>query len=300
MNLIINGDFEKNTPDTCDITMNCTLNDHSRAILPWIISRDNVTFDYIGTKYSEAHSGNYSLDLSSNTPFTISQYVAVTQNQRYKLEFYVKGLFEMNQSGIFWIDSYPLQTFTSSYLQWASVEYTFTALSNVSVVNIGTLLPNSGLLLDDATLTEALPTASPSPQQPDALSQGLVFGGIIFVILLFVGIGIAILSKKPRGKTAIVDSVQGSTTVIDCTEVMEPSPKQIRSYTAVEFNSISSIKKSDSIPVDINRIQLMAVNPVAYSSSNQPVQLIHNENIEHYSRCKIEQSQLEDKIKNLK
>ncbi|KAJ3259277.1 hypothetical protein HK103_002475, partial [Boothiomyces macroporosus] len=86
-NLLKNGDFEDHSAQYCKESW-CILTDE-KAIAPWKVCH--------GTQFEVDHSpwpnqsGQWSMDLSANTPYGIEQEVHLVPGEKYVLSFYLNA-----------------------------------------------------------------------------------------------------------------------------------------------------------------------------------------------------------------
>ena len=143
LNLIANGDFEDNGVWHCPGYKYC-LAPYANQPVTWYLSQ--------GTKFELNSSwpgflGNISLDLNSDSPYTIGQNVSLTVGKKYLLTFMLNSnpscVGGYNRTGFVSATGARVSTFTSNeggiafHEGWRKVTYPFTAVKAATEIKIG-------------------------------------------------------------------------------------------------------------------------------------------------------------------
>lgn len=163
-NLIVNGGFEDLGSQYC-LSNNCW-NLAQAAIAPWTVTSDWKKVELVARAVWPAW-GNWSMDLTSTQPVTISQSVTLIPQNLYVLSL------KLNQNaacgnttgkpGFVSVTGSPTGYFKHRYVsgvpwadQWKNYTYLFRAVSANTTISIGSLVPalpgDCGPAVDEITL----------------------------------------------------------------------------------------------------------------------------------------------------
>ncbi|KAJ3314948.1 hypothetical protein HDV04_004748 [Boothiomyces sp. JEL0838] len=156
-NLIQNGGFEDKASTYCptsNIVPYCYFNSSS-YIVPWVSNSDTVPIE-VGTN---AFQSNWSVDLSSTGPYSISQSVNLTPNEKYILTFELAGNDGVpnTKTGFVNVTGVQQQNFSHNKGDgWVMITYSFTAVQQNSLVTIGSTTEGEyGPLIDNVVLVSS-------------------------------------------------------------------------------------------------------------------------------------------------
>lgn len=155
-NLIANGDFEDFSSHYCNASW-CTSTNYS-FIAPWYVtSRSSIHFEIDRTPW-RAFSGNWSMDLNANQPYTLGQNVTLIVGRAYTLSFKLnRNIYgALNATGFVRATGSPAASFLylKGYKGWATVTYPFVASAVNTLVEVGSTTTGScGPVIDLVTLT---------------------------------------------------------------------------------------------------------------------------------------------------
>ncbi|KAJ3308444.1 hypothetical protein HDV04_001225 [Boothiomyces sp. JEL0838] len=155
-NLLKNGDFEDHAAQYCKDSW-CIVSDS--AIAPWqLVSGPAVEVDNTPWK---AYSGDWSMDLCGNVPYTIGQTVALTPGDAYTLTFMLNENYcgTYNKTGFVSATGNPQQVFFHNSAQfagkWIPVTYQFVATDANTQIQIGSTTAGScGPVIDNVILVD--------------------------------------------------------------------------------------------------------------------------------------------------
>jgi hypothetical protein len=153
-NLIQNGDFE-NAGEFCDKGF-CVLTDEA-AIAPWKLATGSE-FEVDGSVWP-AKSGSWSMDLSANNPYSITQNFDTTSGTEYVLVFHVnkntKCDINIDRTGEFNIGGFKKVSFihTKGSTEWFKIVQYFTATDSSTSLTIGSTTTGScGPVIDNVSV----------------------------------------------------------------------------------------------------------------------------------------------------
>ncbi|KAJ3270273.1 hypothetical protein HDV01_000388 [Terramyces sp. JEL0728] len=162
-NLIQNGGFEDRASTYCpttNIVPYCYFNSSS-YIAPWVSNSNTYPIE-VGTN---AFQSNWSVDLSSIGPYSLSQSVNLTPNQKYTLSFELNGNDGVpdRKTGFVNVTGVQTQNFVHNQGEgWALITYTFSAVQQNSIVTIGSTTDGEyGPLIDNVSLVSSAFKAVP-------------------------------------------------------------------------------------------------------------------------------------------
>ncbi|KAJ3271751.1 hypothetical protein HDV01_006359 [Terramyces sp. JEL0728] len=154
-NLLQNGDFEDHAAQYCTDSW-CIVDD--RAIAPWHVTAGPAAeVDHYPWK---AYSGEWSMDLCGNVPYTIGQSVDLKSGHTYTLTFMLNENYcgTYNKTGYVAATGSPQQVFFHNSAQqggnWVPVTYQFVATDKNTLIEIGSTTAGScGPVIDNVILT---------------------------------------------------------------------------------------------------------------------------------------------------
>jgi peptidoglycan hydrolase-like amidase len=150
-NLVVNGDFENSADVYCTKEL-CYLSDVG-AIAPWKLSTGSQ-FELDGTVWP-AKSGKWSMDLSAEEPYSISQDIPTVSGTKYVLTFYVnknKVCDDADRTGEFQVGGQSKISFihNKGLNEWFKITQYFTAASeSTSLTFTGTGSGSCGAVIDN-------------------------------------------------------------------------------------------------------------------------------------------------------
>jgi predicted Ser/Thr protein kinase len=181
-NLLVNGDFED--PPLAPDGFYATL-PGGAVFSGWTVGGDSI--DLINTRYSNAHSGNQSLDLSGNAAGSIAQSVATTPGKTYLLTFWYCGPFFHPYGGdayaeVLWdgvvVDKIHRPASLSVHnMPWTFASYKVTANTPSSLLKFNSLSPNSGIILDQVSLVAVPEEGEPITEIHENAPANLIVNG---------------------------------------------------------------------------------------------------------------------------
>lgn len=154
--MIINGDFEDFSAKHCKQSW-CLLT-NTEAIKPWTVTSSYKTFELDNTPWKAA-SGDWSMDLNSDKPFTIGQNVSLEVGKSYELRFSLNhnNCEVAQKTGFARISGAPDQVFSRSQAlhgnQWQIISVPFVATQTLTLIELGSTTAQScGPVIDDVEL----------------------------------------------------------------------------------------------------------------------------------------------------
>jgi hypothetical protein len=154
-NMVVNGDFEDFADAYCK--KGWCLSSNISAIAPWKLAI-GPKFELDGTVWP-AQSGKWSMDLSADEPYSITQDIPTVSGKRYNLTFYLnknQACADADRTGYYQIGRESKISFihAKGLKKWVKIQKSFIASSNCSLTIGSTSEGSCGPVLDNVSVVK--------------------------------------------------------------------------------------------------------------------------------------------------
>jgi hypothetical protein len=159
-NLIDNGSFENGAVKVCPPPARWCVSSLPEGIAPWYTSSSNKVYELDSSPSPwQASHGQWSVDLSGNNPYTLSQKVKTVKDKQYTVSFMLNQnrCGPATKTGFMSADAALVNFSHVNTEGWKKVALTFTATGQETIISIGSTTTGScGPVADDVQMRRAL------------------------------------------------------------------------------------------------------------------------------------------------